>query len=144
MDGMNALFSQCCAGPCVVAAGDRDESARDLPAVAVEREHLGEDVVGVAAPLVARLERDARLLRDLRHRLALGDGERHRLLAEHVLAGLHRGDRDDGVPVGLPAFIAAMAMMACQWSGVQMQTASMVGSAITSRQSNTSRHSLSP
>ena len=83
----------------VVAAGDRDESARDLPAVAVEREHLGEDVVGVAAPLVARLERDARLLRHARHRLALGDRERHRLLAEHVLAGLHRGDGDDGVPV---------------------------------------------
>ena len=83
----------------VVAAGDRDESARDLPAVAVEREHLGEDVVGVAAPLVAGLERDARLLRHARHRLALGDGERHRLLAEHVLAGLHRGDGDDGVPV---------------------------------------------
>ena len=83
----------------VVAAGDRDESARDLAAVAVEGEHLGEDVVGVAAPLVAGLERDARLLRDLRHRLALGDGERHRLLAEDVLAGLHRGDGDDGVPV---------------------------------------------
>ena len=44
----------------------------------------------------------------------------------------------------LPAFIAAMAMMACQWSGVQMHTASIVGSATTSRQSNTSRQALSP
>ena len=44
----------------------------------------------------------------------------------------------------LPAFIAAMAMMACQWSGVQMHTASIVGSFTTSRQSNTSRQALSP
>ena len=34
----------------------------------------------------------------LDHGAALGDEAGHRLLAEHVLAGLHRGDGDQGVP----------------------------------------------
>ena len=44
----------------------------------------------------------------------------------------------------LPAFIAAIAMIACQWSGAQIATASIVGSSITSRQSVTTRQSLLP
>jgi hypothetical protein len=41
----------------------------------------------------------ARLLRCFHHFVAVGRGERHRLLDEYVLAGFERGDRRFGVQV---------------------------------------------
>ena len=49
--------------------------------------------------VVAHLRRDARFLRDLRHEARLADVVRQRLLAVHVLAGLHRENRDVRVQV---------------------------------------------
>ena len=51
------------------------------------------------AAMVAHLRRHARLLRDARDQTRLTDVVRERLLAVHVLAGLHREDRDERVQV---------------------------------------------
>ena len=47
----------------------------------------------------ADLKDAAVTFRGIDHGAALGDEARHRLLAHHVLAGLHRGDRNQRVPV---------------------------------------------
>ena len=83
----------------VVVPGNTDGRALDRARIAVQHKLLGKTEGRVAAPLVAHLERDARLLRDAHHRLPLLDAERHRLLAEHMLPGPHGGDGDDGMPV---------------------------------------------
>ncbi len=55
---------------------------------ALQRLHRGPE-----APVVADGENDARAPARIQHRLAVRDGQRQWLLAEHVLAGLRGGDR---------------------------------------------------
>ena len=66
---------------------------------AVAHQLAGQAIARVGALLAAGLEDAVVLAGRLDHRLAFLDGEREGLLAVDVAAGLHRGDRGQGVPV---------------------------------------------
>ena len=71
----------------------------DVAQPAVADDGRGTAKGGLGALLRAGLEHAAGATGDVHHRAALAHGERHRLLAVDVLAGLHGGDGDGGVPV---------------------------------------------
>ena len=82
-----------------VRAGEAHLGVFDGADVAARHELARLAEAAVLPVLAAHLERDAARLRHAHHLLSLAHAERHRLLAVDVLAGLHRGDRDDRVPV---------------------------------------------
>jgi len=83
----------------VVTAGNANRSSLDGASISVENNLFGETEPRIASALIANLERNASLLRDAHHLLALLDAKRHRLLAKHVLSGFHRRNRYERMPM---------------------------------------------